>query len=348
MRLVSGFPGATLAIVLPRGKTVRLATGTTVDYGNAAMPPTARMFTGSAGKTFVAAIVLQLAAEGRLSLDEKVGRYFAADDWFARLPNANQLTIRRLLNHTGGLPRYIDQAEFWEEVMAAPARIWKPTELLAHVFDNEPVHPPGAGWYYSDTDYILLGMIIERVCDATYYSELQRRILDPWGLALTTPSRGRTIDGLVPGMSGKAPPIELPEQVLVDGRYIFDPQFEWTGGGLVSNVGDLAAWAKLLYEGEIIPGEWLRKMLAPVSTETGLPSTTGYGLGVFVKDSSWGPMHGHGGIFPGYRTQMDYVPRLRCAIALQTNADSFSGRLPISLQEMVDELLSIGARYLDR
>jgi len=338
LRQTSGFPGATLAVRLPDGSYCDIAVGFADPDSSAAMQPSDRMFTGSAGKTFVAAVALQLVAAGKLALEDPLAMYFADRPWFAELPNHDRITVYRLMTHTSGLPRYVFKEEFWAAVWEQPDRIWRPEECIAFILGDEPLHEVGAAWSYSDTNFILLGMLIEQLCGATYYDELQRRILDPLELRDTTPSRGRELAGLVAGISGDSPPISVPERVLVDGRYLFDPQWEWTGGGLVTTSHDLAKWAQALYGGEVLAARMTARMKEAVSTETGKRADDGYGLGVQVWTTDWGVAYGHGGIFPGYQTQMEYLPRFGCAMALQINADRMSGRLD---KGMHDYLLTL-------
>lgn len=342
----SGFPGATVAAVLPDGTVVATVAGTAAPEGEAPMPRDARMFSGSTGKTFVSAVALQMIDEGKFSLDDPVSQHLGEEEWYPRLPNHDGLTVRMLLNHTGGLPRYVFHEPFWAELEATPDRVWKPEELLAYIFDAEPVHPAGEGWNYSDTDYILVGMIIEKVGGSTFYEELERRILDPLELSGTTPSTGRVHPGLVAGLTGTKPEWHLDRIVLVDGAYIFDPGWEWCGGGLVTTSSDLARWAKRLYGGNVLTGEMKAELFRAVSEETGEPSETGYGLGVFVRNSTWGKAYGHSGIFPGYQTVLEYYPDLDCSMALQVNADGFSDRLDRSMSEYLDALMPVVAEFL--
>ena len=119
-----GFPGATLGFVLHDGSKYQLATGFSDLEENIKMKPTDIMFTGSQGKTYVSAIALQLVDEGKLKLDEPIKTYFDKEDWFTRLPNHADITVRHLMNHTGGLPRYVFNETFWGEVMKSPDRVW--------------------------------------------------------------------------------------------------------------------------------------------------------------------------------------------------------------------------------
>lgn len=250
------------------------------------------------------------------------------------------------MNHTSGLPRYVFKDTFWSDLNKSPDKSWNPEELLSYILDDSPVHPAGEGWAYSDTDYIVLGMIIEKLCQNTYYRELERRILKPLKLKDTIPSDQRELKGLIVGYTGdKMPPFNMEAKVMADGKYNINPQFEWTGGGLVSNSLDLASWAKYLYEGRILSDEMLKTMLQPVNPRTGQPNGAGYGLGVQIFKSPYGLIYGHGGTFPGYETQMLYVPKFKCSAAMQINADHFSTKLKKPIIAHLFEFLSIIEKY---
>ncbi|HLP62391.1 MAG TPA: serine hydrolase domain-containing protein [Candidatus Deferrimicrobium sp.] len=315
----TAFPGATLAVVLPNGQYIHIAAGFSDLESRDEMKPGSRIFSGSIGKTFVAAVVLQLMEEKKLSLEDKVQKYFTHCPWYGRVPNGSKLTVRMLLNHTGGLPEHILDDAFRTIIIKNPDRIYKPAELIAYILDKKPVHEAGNGWSYSDTDYIFLGMIIEKITGRTYYEELTRRILKPLQLDQTTPADRQDLAGLAAGYTGKEP-FGFPGKVLVNGKYVVNPQFEWTGGGLVTTSLDLAVWAKRLYEGKAITPASVQKMLEIVDTKDD-PNTLGYGLGVQVWKSDNGPIYGHSGIFPGYQSIMEYLPNYKFSIALQINID---------------------------
>ncbi len=313
----SGAPGITAAVVLQDGTVFALAAGESDTIVGRAMTPADRMLQGSVGKTYVAAVALQLVHERRLDLDAKVSAYLDDEPWFARLPNHADVTVRQLMNHTSGIVRYELDDRFIDDLLADPGRVWQPVEQLAYLFDTEAPFPAGEGWEYSDTNYLILGMIIERLTGAAYYDELRRRILEPLDLRHTVPSNARRIAGLVQGYAGVDNPFRLPDAVLVQGEFVINPQFEWTGGGIASTTADLARWAQLLYEGRAFDAAMLPMMLDGVPARLG-PNTR-YGLGVILRDTPLGPAWGHSGFFPGYLTEMAYFPDHRIAVAVQFN-----------------------------
>lgn len=314
-----GWPGATLAWVLPDGRVESVAAGVTDVPGGRPMTVGDRMFSGSIGKTYVAAVMLQLVSEGLAGLDDPVGRWLGAEPWFGRLPNSSALTLRMLLAHTSGIPEHIQVTAFQDALAADPFKVWKPAEMVAHVLDARPLFPAGSDFSYADTNYILVGMIIERITGLTYYGMLDERILRPLGLRDTTPSDRPDLPGLVCGHTTPDNPFRVPDRTLVDGRYPMNPQVEWTGGGLISTSADLARWAAALYAGNVLPLAMRERML-----ETG-PSNLGpgvrYGLGVITWEGRHGQVWGHTGWVPGYHSGMAYFPTQRLAVACQVNSD---------------------------
>jgi D-alanyl-D-alanine carboxypeptidase len=334
-------PGATAAVVLPDGQVIAVASGFADTAMRQRMTPQSRLPSGSTGKTFVAAIILQLVSEGRVRLDDPIRTWFGSEPWFARLPNHSDITVRMLLNHTSGLPDHVTERPFIRAVLDAPDRTWKPEQVVGYILDHPPQSAPGAEFHYTDTNYILLGMIIERVTGATYYGELKRRILDPLKLRDIVPNDGQRVPGVVQGYSGglerswlaygreavEAPPppgsAAAADAMLDHGVFVVNPQFEWTGGGLSTTATDLARWAKYEYEGRVFPQQLLQEAISCTPRAADRPC---YGLGVSVAHTRFGVRYGHGGFFPGYSTTMAYFPDHRVAVVLQTNTTSSGAR----------------------
>jgi D-alanyl-D-alanine carboxypeptidase len=307
------------------------------------MKPGSRMMAGSVGKTFFGALALQVIHEQQIDLDSKVMTWFEKEAWFERIPNAKDLTIRMLMNHTTGIPRHVFQPAFLKALQDSPMRNWEPAELLKYVLDLPPVHSAGDGWAYSDTNYIILGMLVEKWSGKELYSLLRKRVLKPLGLKNTIPSNTPKLKGLVQAYIGEQNFLNLPTKVIKDGRYVINPQWEWTGGGLVSNVVDLAKWLKAIHETDVIPAPMYAEMIKPVGLRTGQAGETGYGLTTFVWKAPAGLHYGHSGFFPGYITNVEYVKDLKTSIAVQLNSDQGPGR---SLHAFVIDIAGIVERNL--
>jgi D-alanyl-D-alanine carboxypeptidase len=318
LRRVGGFPGATFGITFPDGRAIGLATGMSDTALKRPMSPSDRLMQGSVGKTYVAAVALQLVHERKLDLDAPISRYLGDRPWFARLPNATSVTVRQLMNHTSGLVRYEFNPAFLTAVTREPMRDWKPEEQIAYLFDARPPFAPGEGWEYSDTNYIVLGLIIEQLTGSTYHAELRRRLLAPLGLTNTVPVEGPRVPGLAQGYAGPRNDFGGHNAMLIDGVMTINPRFEWTGGGMASTAEELARWTRLLFEGRAYDSTLFAQSLAGVPARLG-PNTR-YGLGVIIRDSPLGVTYAHSGFFPGYATEMLYIPSSKIAVAIQVNA----------------------------
>jgi len=316
------FPGATAGYVLPDGHQVGFATGYADREQAVPMRPDSLQPAGSVGKTFASAVVLSLEQENALDLDDKVSEWLGQEPWFRRLPNQNYVTIRTLLNHTSGIPDHVKDARFTttlrRRIRTDPDFHFSPAELVAFVLDKDALCAPGRGFSYSDTNYILAGMIVERVTGSSYYAAVVQRFLTPLGLSLTGPADRRGLPSLAPGYVAGRNLYGLPRKTVSRGMLAVNPVTEWAAGGLVSNSQDLARWAKVLYEGKALKKAYLEDLLGSVAPS---PRKQRYGLGVEIDDSELGPIYGHDGWFPGYRTKMAYFPKHRIAVAMQVNTD---------------------------
>ena len=326
LREQAGFPGAVAAYLRPDGTTTTVATGLADQETGTPMMPSTRMLAGSVGKTFVSALVLHLVDQGTLDLDAPIATWLGDEPWFDRLPNGPDLTLRRLLNHSGGLLDhvYLDAfgAAIQEQLSADEPDLdfaFAPREMIAFVLDTEPLFPAGQGYSYTDTGYLLVGLVIEKATGSTYYDELQRRVLEPLRLAQTSPANRRDLPGLAAGYLAPDNPFGLPPKTLDDGLMLLNPATEWTGGGLVSNPGDLVRWAQVLYEEKAFNGSYLSDLLG--SVWEGRRGRTRYGLGVAISETALGVTYGHSGWFPGYRTEMRYYADHGIAVAMQVNTD---------------------------
>lgn len=312
------FPGATLGVVLANGESFSLAVGFSDRDKRTPMKSTDRMLAGSVGKTFAAATALQLVQEGKVGLDDRIEKYLGSEPWFSRLPNAKDITVRHLMNHSSGLVRYEFKEQFTKDLTANPDKVWKPAELVAYLLDEKPPFEAGKGWDYSDTNYIVLGMIVEKVTGRKFYDEANRRLLKPLKLTNTIPQDGPRLKGVVQGYAGPNNPFGGTDAMIVDGKFAINPQFEWTGGGYASTAGDLARWAGIIYEGKAFSPSLLPQVLDGVSAPM-LGRETKYGLGVIIRKTSLGTSYGHSGFFPGYMTDMMYFPEHKVAVAVQVN-----------------------------
>ncbi|WP_327010070.1 beta-lactamase family protein [Dactylosporangium sp. NBC_01737] len=254
--------------------------------------PRGRFRVGSVTKSFVATVALQLVAERRLRLDDPVERYLPG-----LVPDGGRITVRHLMQHTSGLFDYTDGllgGATVQDLVRMRYRSWSPRELLAYALDEAPLFEPGAGWSYSNTNYILVGLLIERVTGRPYGSEVTRRIIRPLGLHQTeVPGHDPDIAG--PHAHGYLP-LERDGGVVPVDITRFEPSIAWAAGEMLSSAEDLNRFYGALVGGRLLPASLLAQMQATTGPES-------YGLGLFSLTLPSGTtLWGHtGGIF-GYET----------------------------------------------
>jgi D-alanyl-D-alanine carboxypeptidase len=322
LRANADFPGVTVGYVLTDGRSGSVSIGYSDVENKTPMKPADRMLAGSIGKTYVAAAMLQLVQDRKVNLDDKIDKWFGREPWFPRLPNARDLTLRMLMTHSSGIPEHVLNKELIARLKQEPEKVWKPEELLAYILDAKPLFPAGQGFSYADTNYILVGMVFERITKKTVYGEVERRILKPLKLERTIPSDKMHLPEVITGYTQANNPFGIEGRMIVDGKFVFNPQFEWTGGGFASTAEDLARWAKALYEGKVFGKAELDQMLSGVvATGRGGGADSKYGLAVQIRPSNWGTSYGHEGWYPGYLSAMEYFPEHKVAIAVQFNTD---------------------------
>jgi len=323
------YPALSAAVILPDGTSWSGAAGKAdVAAGTPATPDTS-FAAASITKTFIAALVLELVQDGVLSLDDPIGKWLPQLKGDARFA-ADRVTIRQLLDHTSGIA---DLGAAWAAVWKDPTRPWTPDELIALIGD--PTFAPGTGWAYSNTNYILAGMIIERASGSTVASLLRRRILDPLGLGQTVLQPQEQPAGpTAHGYSESAPGGTLGKPVDMWDGSGFTPdagnaRAVWTAGGIASTAPDLARWAAALYGGHVLDPASLAAML-DFGRNAGLPGGGTYGLGAVSGARGLGnvkapadevPAVGHGGGLPGFRSEMWYLTNQRVTIVVLTNTD---------------------------
>jgi D-alanyl-D-alanine carboxypeptidase len=266
-------------------RTIRLTSGNGNLKPRAPMRAGDRFRVGSVTKTFVATVVLQLAGEGRLTLEDTV------EHWLPGVvPNGERITVRQLLNHTSGLFAFGGDRDFVTQAVRDPLRAWTPLEIVAIATAHPPHFPPGAGWSYSDTNYYVLGLIVETATGRSLGIELRRRIFAPLRLRATSfPT--------APGIAGRHAHgylLRPPQDVTVG-----SPSVQWAAGALVSNADDLAHFFRALLGGRLLRSDLLQLMRTTVAARELGPGNA-YGLGLQKLPEPCGAVWGHTGGSPGY------------------------------------------------
>ena len=320
------FPGMTAAYILRDGTSVNAAAGLADVEAKIPMKDHPRMLAASTGKSFVGALCIALALERQLSLDDPVSHWLGKYDWFGRLPNHETMTLRHLLTHSAGLPDHVHMKTFQQ----AFAREWPvtgnpfpPQRLVEFILDKPALFAAGQGWAYSDTGYILAGMVIEEVSGHSFYDEIRSRFLKPLRLLDTLPANRRELERLAVGYTSPANAFGLPVRTLdKNNRLHWHPGVEWTGGGLASTSLDLAHWAAALFNGKIMKDDYRLELFRSVAIDA-KHADTRYGAGIAIKNRGrFGPVYGHAGWIPGYISSFRHYRDSGVTIALQVNTDS--------------------------
>nr|MDT0661425.1 serine hydrolase domain-containing protein [Micromonospora sp. DSM 115978] len=300
---------------------------------------------GSNSKTFAAVIALQLVGEGRLRLTDPVDR------WLPGLVTGNghdgrRITVRDLLRHTSGIFNYTNDLPALESPEAFEQHRYdhyEPADLVAIAMRHPPVFPPGQGWDYSNTNYTLIGMIIERVTGESWSRQLQRRILGPLGLRETSAPGDRA---QLPGPHARAYQQYVPDGPLVDVTE-FNPSIAWAAGDLVTTPSDLIRFWRALQSGRLLRPAQQAQMHQTVLAETFQDFVPGarYGLGIMWLPGECGGYWGHGGDVPGTSTANGVTDRGDRAVvfALSTQlAGSPADSVLRHTLDLVDETLCAG------
>lgn len=314
-------PGINFSIILKEGKQFNFSSGMSDTLNKVNLTPEHVMFSGSIGKTYAVAVLMQLADSGKVDLSKKYIDYFPDNEWLKHIPNIEDINVEMLLQHTSGLPRYIEYQAVWDSLQQNPDKVWSYKDRLMYIFDQAPVHEARKGWAYSDTGYLLIGMLIEKITDSYYYDVVQERILTPLALNHTHASLKRDMPNLSVAYSNLDTFFRMPGTMVSDGKYAFNPQMEWTGGGMASTTSDLALWADYYYTGKVFSQKSLEKIITVNEQGTEVFENTDYGAGSFIYKTKLGKAYGHTGFMPGFKSIFAYFPEQQISVALQINCD---------------------------
>jgi D-alanyl-D-alanine carboxypeptidase len=282
-----GVPGA-MGLARRGGHVVIAASGVADVATGQPMAARDRVRVGSITKTLVATVVLQLAAGHRLRLSDSIARWLPG-----LVPHGRGITLRELLQHTSGIFDYFNDPGFVQAFKADPTRAWRPRALVRIAVAHPPLFPPGTSFAYSNTDYVLLGLVIEKATGQPLARQLRDRIFTPSGLRHTSLPFANVIPpkpyahGYLLNQPGATGPVDITQ---------VSPSISWAAGGLLSTAPDLSRFYTALLTGRLLPPRLLHQMLTTVPIGPG----TGYGLGIISLQTPCGTAWGHNGFFPGY------------------------------------------------
>jgi len=331
-------PGAVVFLRTPQGEF-------TATYGTtllgATSPPSAdtHFRIASNTKTMTAAVTMQLAQESKLSLDDRVSKYLPG------VPNGDNITIAELLEMRSGLYNYTNAPEVSASLDRDPTKVWSPAELLAIAFAHPPNFPPGTAFEYSNTNYALLGLIIEKVDGKPLAQAMQDRLFGPLGLQNTIlPANSvNTIPdpyshGYLYGSSSVAlvgtPPYSPEVKAAARAGTLLpkdytdvNHSFATAAGGAISTAKDIATWIQALVAGRVLNAPYQRRWLDSLQPEDpNKPDGQRYGYG--INQLRWGSntVYFHGGETVGYNSFIGHDPNNQMTLVVWTN-------LPVSLDE---------------
>lgn len=283
---------------------------------------------GSITKQFSAAVVLQLAAEGKLDLSDPLSKYLP--DY----PNASAITVRQLLNHTSGIQSYTSIPGWMVE--ANTNKAYKTDQLIAQFKDQPALSKPGEAFAYNNSGYVLVGALIEAVTGNRWSDEVRTRIAKPLGLAtlrdgieessIATMATGYTRGESGPGLARKIH-MSVPA----------------AAGALVSNASDLAKWGTALHHGKIVPAAHYAQMIAPTKLPGG--NEEQYGFGIRPEPFRGGSAIGHGGGIFGFASDSLYIPGSDLFIAILTNSDGADVSQSLVMRKLA--AMAIGKPFAD-
>lgn len=302
-------PGAVVAVQTPDGSW-------TATYGDAdpdaKVPMTADVHhrIGSVTKTFTGTVLLQLAEQGELSLDDPVSKYLDG------VPEGDLVTLRMLADMTSGIASYTIDPDFQAALFADPTRVYTPDELIALGLELPRRFEPGAEFDYSNTNFVMLGRIIEIVTGKPFATVLDEQVLEPLGLADTAMPSAEEVALPAPSSRGftlQGTPDDATEPVDATG---WNPTWAWTAGQMTSTAADLLVYGRAFGTGQGLLGED-----AQVERLTSMAPAGGYGLAGGCIDG-W---FGHTGELPGYNTALYYDTDNDTTVVVLANSDIPSG-----------------------
>jgi D-alanyl-D-alanine carboxypeptidase len=299
-------PGGTMAVRFDDGGSWSGASGWSDVAASTKAAAHSRFKIWSISKTFTAALVLRLVDQGLVRLDDALTR------WFPDFPLSDRITVRHLLSHTSGIPDYFTAPS----VMAKWDEAWTPAQMLDVAAQSNRTFDPGKGWEYSNSNYVLLGRIVEMVAQSPLNQQIRAQLLERYGLADTFIRGAENIPG------GYSPGYERDANgQWIDVTENIHPSVTWAVGQIVSSAEDLRTWCWQLFAGDVLTPSLREEAETPVLLDDG--SKTGWGLGFAIVDTDYGQILGHGGgPLVGNSGSMEYLPSRKLIVTALANSSS--------------------------
>ncbi|WKD33392.1 serine hydrolase domain-containing protein [Streptomyces xanthophaeus] len=321
-------PGVIVAVSAPgKGDYVR-SFGIADKATGAPMTPNLNMRIGSVTKTFTVTALLELVDQGKVGLDDPIGKYIAG------VPNGDRITLRELAGMRSGLFNYSADEDFYKAFTSNPDRPFTPQELLAYSFRHPVLFEPNAKFYYCNTNLILLGLVVEKVSGVPLDRFIDREVVVPAGLKHTVFPTGPEFPS--PHAHGYT---NQTASGKVEDATDWNPSWGWAAGAMISDLPDMRSWAKTLATGTLLTPATQAQRLDVVDALPG----TGYGLGIF-NVQGW---IGHNGSLPGYGSLVLYLPESKATLVVLVNTDiGYQGQEPSTLfGEAITKIVTPGRIY---
>ena len=325
----AGYPAVLAAVTDSKGESAGVAVGKGNLETGQAPPMDGEVRIGSNTKTFVAVVVMQMVQEGKVGLDEPIETYLPGLIKGEGI-DGSRITVRQLLQHTSGLPEYTDTTPGSGDIFQVKDHYIPPRDLLDTALGKPAQFEPGAQWKYTNTNYLVLGMLVERVSQRPVGEQIDERIVKKLGLSHTYfPAPGdRSIKGTHP--QG----YHLSAEGKLEDITEMDPVWGWAAGAMVSTPSELNTFFQAVFDGRLLTQSSIDEMKnGAVDASSYLGPGTVYGLGLIGRSlSCGGTSWGHGGTIHGYQTDNAVGPdgtavtvavtALPSAIADQNNLES--------------------------
>jgi len=292
---------------------------------------------GSTVKMFTATTILKLMEEGKLNLDDKISSYLQGDV-INKIENADQATIRQLLQHSSGMYNYIQNLRFQTASLNDFIREWKPNELLKYAYNQKAYFQPGEDVQYSNTGYIMLGMLIEKIEGRPFYQVFEEKIFIPLGLSMTKFAAEDPVpNGIVRGYIDMYSNLQVVESTYYSGW-----DYYTADGGLISNPYDLNVFFRALMNGQIIQSSSLNEMLTWKTPKEPDPDffPIAYGLGIFKIETDHDIAYMHSGDAVGYYANMLYFPGDNTTIVYAVNSNYGKIDKFVSTKEAMEKIIN--------
>lgn len=314
----SGVVGISMSVYKPQAGMWLGASGKADLHNDVDMKPCHITRVGSTVKMFVAAIILKLQEEGKLNIDDKISNYLGGDN-INKLKNADQATIRQIMQHASGINNYIQDLQFQTASLNDWIKEWDADELLKYSYNKAPYFSPDEDVRYSNSGYILLGLLIEHIEGKPLYKVLDEKIITPLGLTSTVfAGKNPVPDGIVRGY------IDMYSNFnVIESTYFSGWDYYTADGGLISNVYDMNVFFSALMNGQIINTNSLDQMLrwkAPKEVAVDFFPIS-YGLGIFKIETPKGIAYMHSGDAIGYNANMFYFPGDSTTVVYTVNSN---------------------------